>query len=98
MAVRGLLSLLGASRGLALALSLALACCLAPPLLAVESAAPGRPSLPGEPCGTPPYQQWNEAETWAWGQICQGNMADFNAKFRGDLSEGQPLPPDQEQA
>ena len=32
---------------------------------------------------------WSEAETWAWGEIREGRIADFNERF-GELDEKTP--------
>lgn len=55
-----------------------------------EAAAAG-PALPGQECRTDPHESWNEAEEWAWGEICAGRIADFNK--RDGLAE--PLDPNE---
>jgi hypothetical protein len=95
---RGPASLVRVGRwGLACWLALALGLA-ALPATAEEYPAKGRPALPGGPCGTPPHPSWNEAEKWAWGEICRGKMADFNKRFASPGAEAQPLPPDREEA
>ena len=42
-----------------------------------EAAATG-PALPGQECRIGPHESWNDAEEWAWGEICAGRIADFN--------------------
>ena len=39
-------------------------------------------SFPGEPCNTPPRQEWTDIEKWAWQQLCEGKIADFNEKHQ----------------
>lgn len=79
-----------ARRKLALALALALGLCLAALSAgAAEGPAWGAPVPPGEPCATAPHPDWSPAEKWAWGEICQGKMADFNKRFGAVLPPGQ---------
>lgn len=35
-------------------------------------------ALPEEPCQIEPRLSWTEQEKWAWKQICEGRIADFN--------------------
>jgi cytoskeletal protein CcmA (bactofilin family) len=39
------------------------------------------PALPGQKCQTPPYEAWSGAEKWAWTEICEGRIADFNRRY-----------------
>ncbi len=40
--------------------------------------------MPGQPCQIPPGSEWTEPEKWVWQQVCEGNIADFNALY-GEL-------------
>ena len=50
-------------------------------------------TLPGEECriGTTDVPKgWNEPEEWAWKEICEGRIADFNRRLGEDLDPGEP--------
>ncbi|NIN01208.1 MAG: hypothetical protein GTO24_24880, partial [candidate division Zixibacteria bacterium] len=38
----------------------------------------GKPALPGAGCQTDPLDSWTPQEKWAWEQVCQEKIADFN--------------------
>lgn len=50
-------------------------------VVALGNAGRAAPALPGKPCQTPPLDDWSDAEAWAWGKICSGRVADFNARY-----------------
>ena len=58
-------------------------------LIAVVPAGPGsaeeRERLPGEPCQTDPLPGWSEPEKWVWGRVCEGQIANFNARYGANL-------------
>ena len=46
---------------------------------ACEECKPGI-ALPGEPCRVKPLDEWLDSEMWAWTEICEGRIADFNRR------------------
>ena len=42
-------------------------------------------ALPGEKCRIPPRPKWTEPERWAWTQICEGRIANFNIRANEEL-------------
>ena len=55
------------------------------------AASPSRaaPALPGKPCVEKPHSDWKEPESWAWTEICEARIADFNARY-GRLDPKEP--------
>ncbi len=47
------------------------------------------PALPGQPCEETPHPDWSEPESWAWTEICEARIADFNARY-GRLDPQEP--------
>ena len=47
-------------------------------------------ALPGEKCRVPPLPKWTEPEEWAWTQICEGRIANFNRRLNEELDPGNP--------
>jgi uncharacterized protein YjbI with pentapeptide repeats len=55
--------------------------------LAVEAQRAGSPVLPGGPCGEPPRQGvWSPTESWVWGEVCTGRVADIN-RYLGKVAD-----------
>lgn len=49
-------------------------------VLTMETVA-AQPARPGEQCATAPIETWEEPERWAWNEICEGRVADFDQKW-----------------
>ncbi len=48
-------------------------------------------ALPGEKCRVPPLKEWTEPEGWAWVEICEGRIADFNQRLGERLDPRDPV-------
>ncbi|WP_282611000.1 leucine-rich repeat protein [Pelagibius sp. Alg239-R121] len=56
------------------------------------------PALPGQKCQTVPLEKklgnvepWSQAEIWAWTEICEGRIADFNKRYHETLDPTNPV-------
>ena len=47
-------------------------------------------ALPGEKCRVPPLPKWTEPEKWAWIEICEGRIANFNKHLNEELDPRNP--------
>ncbi len=47
-------------------------------------------ALPGEKCRVPPLPKWTKPEKWAWTQICEGRIANFNKRLNEKLDPRKP--------
>ena len=68
----------------------AFAFCLMTVWLSASIPARAEPALPGEPCRVNPREVWTEPEKWAWTQICEGRIADFNNRSGTTLDPKKP--------
>ena len=55
----------------------------------VDERNPGM-ALPGEKCRVSPLPKWTEPEKWAWIEICEGRIANFNKHLNGKLDPRNP--------